>query len=91
MINESSDSDDEYVYSTDKGKSKIPKVTVQIKKVDGSMIVDTGASTDIIDDDTFNHIAQQAPIQLGPTTKRLFAYGQTPYCRRVQRRHYISK
>ena len=72
---ESSDSDDEYVYSTGNDQSKIPKVTVQINSVDVSMIVDTGASTDIIDEDAFGRITQHSTVQLGPTTKRLFAYG----------------
>ena len=39
------------------------------------MIVDTGASTDIIDEDTFNRITQRLPVQLDSTTKCLFAYG----------------
>ena len=72
---ESSDSDDEYVYSTGNDQSKIPKVTVQIDSVDVSMIVDTGASTDIIDEDAFGCITQHSTVQLAPTTKRLFAYG----------------
>lgn len=65
---ESSDSDDEYIYSTgnDIHKSKIPQVTVQVNGVDVSMIVDTGASTDIIDEGTFNRITQRLPVQLDP-------------------------
>ena len=40
------------------------------------MIVDTGASTDILDEETFNKVNQRN-IVLHPTTKRLFAYGST--------------
>ena len=72
---ELSNSDDEYVYSAGNDQSKIPKVTVQINSVDVSMILDTGASTDIIDEDAFSRITQHSTVQLGPTTKRLFAYG----------------
>ena len=55
---ESCDSDDEYVYSIGNDQSKIPKVTVWINSGDVSMIVDTGASTDIIDEDAFGCITQ---------------------------------
>ena len=41
------------------------------------MIVDTGASTDILDEDTFRQINHNNDIVLQPTTKRLFAYGST--------------
>ena len=64
---ETSSSDDEYLYTTGQDRSKIP--TVQ-------MIVDTGASTDILDEETFNKVNQRN-IVLHPTTKRLFAYGST--------------
>ena len=72
---EFSDSNDEYVYSTGNDQSKIPNVTVQISSVDVSMIVDTSASTDIINEDAFGRITKLSTVQLGPTTKRLFAYG----------------
>ena len=39
------------------------------------MIIDTGASTDILDEDAYHRINQQQDIALQPTTKRLFAYG----------------
>ena len=41
------------------------------------MIVDTGAYTDILDEDTFRRINHNNDIILQPTTKRLFAYGST--------------
>ncbi len=69
-------SDDEYLYTTGQDKSKIPTVTVNIEDVEVQMIVDTGASTDILDEETFNKVNQRN-IVLYPTTKRLFAYGST--------------
>jgi transposase InsO family protein len=71
----SSDSDDEYIFSTGKDESKIPTITVKINCADVPMIVDTGASTDIIDEKAFSQINQHLPVKLGHTTKRLFAYG----------------
>ena len=41
------------------------------------MIVETGASTDILDEDTFTQINRNKEITLQSTTKRLFAYGST--------------
>ena len=39
------------------------------------MIVDTGASTDILDENTFSKIKQLKNIKLQTPTKRIFAYG----------------
>ena len=39
------------------------------------MIVDTGASTDILDENTFFKIKQQKNIKLQTPTKCIFAYG----------------
>ena len=72
-----SSSDEEYLYSTSKDKSKVPTVTVKINNVETEMIVDTGASTDILDENTFRQINRDNDIVLQPTTKRLFAYGST--------------
>ena len=70
-----SSSDDEYLYTLGKDKSKIPLVTVKINNVDVEMVIDTGASTDIIDEVAFEKINRNQNITLRPTTKRLFAYG----------------
>ena len=72
-----SSSDEEYLYSTSKDKSKVPTVTVKINNVETEMIVYTGASTDILDENTFRQINRDNDIVLQPTTKRLFAYGST--------------
>ena len=39
------------------------------------MIVDTGASTDILDEDAFDKVNHLKKIELQTPTKRLFAYG----------------
>ena len=74
-VEESSDSDDEYVYSIGKDKSHIPKATVQINDVDVSLIIDTGASVDVIDEHTFNNLVRRSSAKLSLTAKCLFAYG----------------
>ena len=51
-----SSSDDGYLYSTGKDRSKIPSVNVKINDTDVEMIVDTGAPTDIIDEPTFEKV-----------------------------------
>ena len=70
-----SSSDDGYLYSTGKDRSKIPSVNVKINDTDVEMIVDTGASIDIIDEPTFEKVNQGKNLTLQSTTKRLFAYG----------------
>ena len=49
-----SSSDDEYLYALNQNhnRSSIPQVTVHINKISVDMIVDTGASIDILDEDT---------------------------------------
>ena len=67
-------SDNGYLYSTGKDRSKIPSVNVKINNTDVEMIIDTGASTDIIDEPTFEKVNQGKNLTLQSTTKRLFAY-----------------
>ena len=69
-------SDEEYIFTFEKiADSKMPKVTVKINDIPITMIVDTGASLDIIDEVTFQQLQQNANIQLGRTSAKLFAYG----------------
>ncbi len=72
----SDDSDDEYLYTMnyDSNTPKIPKVFVKIDDVVVEMIIDTGATTDILDEATYRNIREE-DSELQPTTKRLFAYG----------------
>ena len=60
---------------TRQDKSKIPRATVKVNNVEVEMVVDTGASTDIIDETAFDKVNQDKMITLQPTTRRLFAYG----------------
>ena len=71
-----SSSDDEYLYTMNHGSNapKIPKVSVKIGVV-VEMVIDTSATTDILDEATYRNIHQNEDTELQPTTKRLFAYG----------------
>ena len=72
-----SSSDDEYLYNLD-NKPKVkksPSVTVKVGHVPIVMIVDTGASTDIMDETTFTNIICSSKIELQPTSKSIFAFG----------------
>ena len=73
----SSSSDDEYLYTLKQGaqSAKTPNVPIQVNGVTIDMVVDTGASVDILDEATFDKINHSSEIQLQPPTKRLFAYG----------------
>ena len=56
---------------------KVPKVTASISGVPISMTIDTGASTNIIDEATFTKIEKQSSIKLQSTSTRIFAYGSS--------------
>ena len=72
-----SSSDDEYVYTLghEPGTVRVPETNVEINGVKMKMMIDTGASTDIIDEAAFRKIDQTRPIQLEEDTCRIFAYG----------------
>ena len=55
--------------------SKIPKVSIQINETPLDIIVDTGASSDILDETTFASLNKEGDIQLQPPSKHLCAYG----------------
>ena len=73
----SSSSDDEYLYTLGQNGEaiKTPTVSVQVNGTEIEVIVDTGASTDIVDEATFSTFNHIQDIQLQTPTKRLFAYG----------------
>ena len=54
--------------------SKVPTVSVQISGITVNMIIDTGASIDILDEATYNKVHKHNNILLTPSLK-LFAYG----------------
>ena len=73
---DSSGSDEGYLYSTSRDKSKIPTVNVKVNDVEIEMIVDTGASTDILDEDTFSQVNRNNVIALQPTAKGIWLADQ---------------
>ncbi len=72
-----SSSDDEYLYVL--GNSTYSKahwmVTVGINDIPVTVMIDTGASANIIDEDSFEEIQKHCTIELNSPTKRMFAYG----------------
>ena len=68
-----------YIYSTGKERSKIPTIKVTVNDVELEMFVDTGASTGILDETTFQKINRNNEITLKPSSKRLFAYGASDH------------
>ena len=73
-VEEASSSDDEYLYILGQDKTT-PTVSLKIDDTIVEMIVDTGASMDILDEATFEKVNYLKHIELQPPTKRLFAYG----------------
>ena len=61
--------------SQDTSASKTPTVSVKINGIPINMIVDTGASIDILDETACKQVNYSGQITLQPSTKRLFAYG----------------
>ena len=61
-----SSSDDEYLYTMNYGSNvpKTPKASVEIDKVEVEMIVDTGATTDILDETTCCNVCQKGVTEL---------------------------
>ena len=73
---EDSSTDDEYLYTLGQANtSKNPKVRVRMNDTEVDMFVDTGASTDILDEKTFNKMNDAGNLKLHPPTKLIFAYG----------------
>ena len=74
-------SDDEYLFSLENHApyAKMPVTKVKLFNQNVDMVLDTGASTDIIDKATFEFITRRHPVTLQPASTKLFAYGsQTP-------------
>ena len=72
----SDSSSDEYLYTPgDTTKTTVPKVDVKLNGISISMIIYTGASTDIIDEKDFAKVNQTSNLELQPSTRCIFAYG----------------
>lgn len=66
-------SDDEYLFTLGRdGDKKVPKITVTVNGVPIDMMIDTGASTNIMDEAAF---VKLEPMELQPTTSQIFSYG----------------
>ena len=67
----------------DRQKSKIPTVNVRVKDIETEIILDTGASIDILDKVTFQQINRSNNIILQSSFKCLFVYRSTDKLRTV--------
>ena len=67
-------SKDKYLYTLDQDTTtnlKTPLVNIKVNGVLIKMIIDTGASTDILDEDSFTKINQSQTIELQPPMKHI--------------------
>ena len=73
----SDDSDDEYVFTLIRNQSKaqVPETDVEVNGMQITVMIDTGASTDILDEATFNTVNKDCRIKLQPDSCKIFAYG----------------
>ena len=70
-----SDTDDEeYLYTVTSENQNTPKARIKVNNVDVQMVVDTGASIDIIDQPDFEALQKSARIALQKSKTRIFAY-----------------
>ena len=78
ISSESSTSDDEYLYACHTHKSsRMTLVKVKLNNVPVKLLIDTGASINIIDEATFAYINRLNPTTLKHAHTKLFAYGST--------------
>ena len=74
--NSDSSSEEEFIFTLKStSKHNTPLIQISVNNVPINMVIDTGASIDIIDEHTFNTVRQNAPIVLQPSSTRIFAYG----------------
>ena len=68
-----SSSTDDGVFTIGNGtdKSKVPITSIEVNDVTVQMMIDTGASTDIIDEATYELINQSHTVQLEPDTSQM--------------------
>ena len=67
-------SEDEYLFAL--GHSS-KTVTVNINAVDTAVIIDSGASVNVLDADTFTKLLRHGDVQLSECKKRILPYGAT--------------
>jgi len=64
-----------YAMNIESPASKSPTVLIQISGIAVNMIIDTGASIDILNEATYKKVHKHNNILLTPSQKPLFAYG----------------
>ena len=75
---DTSSSEDEYLYVLGNPvNAKTPAITVFVNGTPIRMMIDTGASADILDEKSFREIQKHQDITLQPPKKRMFAYGSS--------------
>ena len=71
----SSSSEDDYLYVLGTStRTKSPMVTVYVNNVPVRMMIDTGASANIIDENSLSEVQKRCKVQLDTPKKRIFAY-----------------
>ena len=77
--------DDDYLFTLDSltPHAKTPIATMKIVNKNVQMILDTGASTDILDKKTFDSLTRDHRVTLQPSSTRLFAYGSNTPLRKI--------
>lgn len=75
---DTSSSEDEYLYALGNPvNAKTPAITVSVNGAPIRMMIDTGASADILDEKSFREIQKHQDITLQTPKKRMFAYGSS--------------
>lgn len=69
---DSESSDDEYLFILGNSSRKVP-VMINGKKI--QTIVDSGATVNVLDSDTFNQLTKTCPVKLRESRVRVFPYG----------------
>ena len=73
---DSSNSEDDFIFMCDNNANhKMPHVKVKINNTTIKMVLDTGASINILDETTFHAFQKIQKIELSRSKTKLFAYG----------------
>ena len=71
----SSTEEDVFTIGNDTCKLNVPVASIEVNNVKVQMKIDTGASTNIINESTYQLVRQTNPVQLEPDLCQIFAYG----------------
>ena len=75
VLNMMESSDDEYVFTLGASRGRCHDVSVKVDGVDVSFMVDSGASCNIIDSDTFDSLKERINITLEGCSSNVYTYG----------------